>query len=163
MSHSVQSSSSATRPVDSAAEVRSTPLESHPPFQAAVQRAPDGPQKTLTQLLGREKSYVLHDDDEIERIYLLEVDIPTKQRDVRSFTRDSTTWVSNKLKKGAELRWQDIPKDRLKDFEAAKQKEVSNWIKHQAVRRVMKEQHVTKGKIMRMRWIYTLKSDNSPG
>ena len=161
VSHSVQSSSSATRPVDSAVEVQPTPLESHPPFQAAVQRAPDAPQKTLSQLLGREKSYVLHDDDEIERIYMLEVDIPTKQRDVRSFTRDSTTWVTNKLKKGAELRWQDIPKDRLKDFEAAKQKEVSNWIKHQAVRRVMKEQHVTKDKIMRMRWIYTLKSDDS--
>ena len=140
-------------------------LFQHPPFQAAQRRSAGGAASSstasqhLVELLDQGKSYVLEDGAEKCDIFTIEIDVPENKKEIKAFTRDSSTWVSRKLKKGAEMKWQEIPTSRLEDFKRAKDKEVSHWIRESAVRLV--EKQVPKERVMKMRWIYTLKSDNS--
>ena len=139
-------------------------LERHPPFAAAKARAPDKPQEqreamTLSQVLDSEKMYLIADDEATTEMVMMSVDLPSSNKDMKNFIRDSETWVSKKLKKGVELQWKSIPQSRIEDFQKAKAKELSNWISQKAVR-LVKEQ-VPANRVMRMRWIYTVKEDNS--
>jgi hypothetical protein len=113
----------------------------------------------LHELLHGDKSYIVEDGEPMSCVYTITMDLPDNKRDLKEFVKDSTKWVSRKLKKGAELKCKDIPKDRLADFEKAKLKELNSWIKEKAVKLVTKE--VDKSRVMRMRWIYTLKQDDT--
>ena len=156
------------------ANVRETkpPLFQHPPFLAAQERAsaarssasssmvaPECETESLLSLLQAEKSYVVSDSEETFPVYQVEVELPQTRKEMKSFVKDSETWVARRLKKGAELRWQDIPKSRLADFQKAKEKEVSSWIQQSVVKLVHKQ--VPQHRVMKMRWLYTLKADNS--
>ena len=135
-------------------------LQTHPPYLAAQRRSSEGVMnQTLHELLHGDKSYIVEDGDPMSCVYTITMDLPDNKRDLKEFVKDGTKWVSRKLKKGAELKWKDIPKDRLADFEKAKLKELNSWIKEKAVKLVTKE--VDKSRVMRMRWIYTLKQDDT--
>ena len=136
------------------------PLYRHPQFQDTQRRAPDLGEWTLHDLLKAEKTFVVEDGEETSSVFHISVPLPEDRREIKKFVRDSTTWVSNKMKKGAELKWTHIPKHRLADFQKAKDKELSHWIQQSAVR-LAKKQDVPPERVVRMRWLYTLKSDNS--
>lgn len=85
--------------------------------------------------------------------------MPENKKEMKQFTHDSESWVAKKIKKSAELRWQDIPRHRIDDFKRAQDKEVSSWVREAAVKLVNKE--VPAGRVMKMRWLYTTKADGS--
>ena len=130
------------------------PLYRHPQFQDAQRRAPDLGEWTLHDLLKAEKTFVVEDGEETSSVFHISVPLPEDRREIKKFVRDSTTWVSNKMKKGAELKWTHIPKHRLADFQKAKDKELSHWIQQSAVR-LAKKQDVPPERVVRMRWLYT--------
>ena len=80
---------------------------------------------------------------------------------MKRFTKDSQSWVHSRMKdkKGVELKWNEIPKDRISDFQNAKSKEISNWLKQSAVR--LANKHVPKERTLRMRWVFNIKHDGS--
>ena len=145
------------------------PLYEHPMFQAAQQRSKSTPRLTdaemieadvtLDQLLKSEKSYVIEDGMQTSSVCVIDVPMPNSRKELKSFTRDSETWTSNKMKKQSELRWRDIPKERIADFQQAKAKEVSHWIKQRAVKLASKS--VPLNRVVRMRWLYTIKQDGT--
>lgn len=92
-------------------------------------------------------------------VYTIEVPLPETKKEIKNFASDSTRWVSKKLKRGVELRWQDIPADRVEDFKKAKLKELNSWLREKAVKLI--HHRVSAGRTMRMRWIYTLKHDDT--
>ena len=134
-------------------------LFSHPTFKEAQQRLGGESEKTLADLLNEGKSYVLDEQEETAFVFQISIPLPETQRDVKAFVRDSENWVTKKMKQGSELTWSQIPKDRIADFQKAKDKEISNWVRENAVRLVHHE--VPESRTIRMRWIYTLKADNS--
>ena len=138
------------------------PLFQHPPFVAAQRRSEGGSTSsalTLDELLFMDKAYVVEDGEEMTTVFMASIPLPEAKKDLKNFAKDSTAWVSKKLKRGAELRWKDIPASRLEDFNKAKLKELNSWIKEQAVKLVHGK--VDESRVMKMRWIYTLKSDDS--
>ena len=139
-------------------------LEKHPPFAAAKARAPDQPRKpepamTLDELIDCEKMYIVQDDAPTTELVMMTVPLPDNKQDLKKFVKNSERWVAKRMKKGAEVQWKDIPLERLDDFQKAKAKELSNWIQESAVRLVKND--IPKDRIMKMRWIYTVKEDNS--
>ena len=90
---------------------------------------------------------------------VIEIPLPEKKKEVTSFSRDPQAWVSAKMKKGAELKWGQIPPERIADFQKAKGKELGNWTRERAVR--LAEKHVPHDRVVRMRWIFTTKADGS--
>ena len=139
---------------------KKTELEQHEPFVRAQVRAPDAQMHlTLHELLHQERTYVVTEGEPVAPVYHLEVPLPDTKKEMKKFLRDSETWVSQKIRKGVELKWSDIPQDRIEDFKKAKAKEISNWISQEAIRLVRKA--VPKHRIMKMRWIYTIKHDDT--
>ena len=67
--------------------------------------------------------------------------------------------MDNKQDEGSELKWSQIPQSRIPDFEKAKLKEVTNWVQEHAVK--LWHDKVPPDRILKMRWIYTIKQDNS--
>ncbi len=137
------------------------PLFERPPFQAAQRRQVEKVEietKSLSELLRPEKALVV-DGEAFERVYHIEVDLPETKKEMKHFTQDAESWVAKKVKKSAELRWHDIPHHKLEDFRKAKDKEVSSWVRESAVKLVNKE--VPANRIMKMRWLYTTKTDGS--
>ena len=63
------------------------------------------------------------------------------------------------MKKSSELKWHEIPKERIEDFQQAKMKEVSHWVKQRAVK--LAEGKVPSDRVVKMRWLYTVKADQS--
>lgn len=92
---------------------------------------------------------------------ILQVDIPLPETKVemKKFLKDSEQWTTNKMKKGSELKWSQIPQSRIPDLEKAKLKEVTNWVQEHAVK--LWHDKVPPDRILKMRWIYTIKQDNS--
>ena len=140
-------------------------------FQAAVRRAelaessqpaphPDS-DMTLLDLLHQSKSYVVEDGQPMEDLFELEVPLPATGKEMKSFVRDSETWVSRKMRRNTDMKWHEIPKERHEDFKKAKAKEISNWIREAAVKIVSDKFQVPKHRCMKMRWIYTIKGDGS--
>eukprot|EP00435_Cladocopium_sp_Y103_P009291 s2999_g2.t1 len=144
-----------------AAPRHGTPLERHPPFQAAVARASqqDAGELTLQQLLQDPTVFSLEDVEETEQICMVDVPLPSNKKEMRSFIQDSNTCVSRKVKKGVELKWREIPADRLEDFQKAKAKEISSWVRESAVKLASKD--VPRSRLLKMRWIYTIKHDDT--
>ena len=150
----------------------SSALAQHPPFVAAQERAreqeksgkvPAKEEKgkvSLAELIDDESIYQVSPSDEVEQVCFLEVPLPETKREFQKFTRDSSSWVSNKVKKGAELKWKDIPKDKVPSFYDAIHKELTNWVKEAAVKRASKD--VPRERLLKMRWIFTIKQDGSP-
>lgn len=137
-------------------------LEQHPPFQAARERAQARETRghlSLAELLEDATIFQAVEESPTEQVLQVEVPLPENRSELKKFMRDSTTWVSNKLKKGVEIKWKDIPQNRIEDFKQAKAKELKNWIRQAAVRLVSHE--VPRDRLLRMRWIYTLKQDGS--
>ncbi len=97
--------------------------------------------------------------DEATEVFQMEVALPDDRKELKCFTQNSQEWVSKKLKKGAEIKWHQIPAHRLEDFQKAKAKEISNWIKEGAVK--LFKGDVPRHRLMKMRWIFTIKHDNS--
>ena len=117
------------------------------------------PAMTLNDLLDAEKTFLIADGDPVTDMVYMSVPLPETNGDMKQFVKNSEKWVSKKMKKGVEIKWKDVPVDRLEDFKKAKTKELSNWIREKAVRLVSKD--VPAHRIMKMRWIYTVKEDNS--
>ena len=144
-------------------------LLKHPPFQRAVERSSDKksiPGASSADLVEEIFNNTTADqpDWELEDalpICALEVSLPESKKELTRFTRDSETWVSRKIKKGTEIKWSQIPKDRIPDFRKAMDKEVSHWIKEGAIR-LVKEQ-VPPSRVLKMRWVYTIKRQLSQG
>ena len=145
----------------SASHGSSTPLQQHEPFRSAQARAEDWEKssRTLHDLLKSGQAFSVEEGQATESILQIEVPMPQKQSELKKFMTDSSTWLSGKLKKGVELRWRDIPQERIADFQQAKAKEVSNWVKQSALRLVKHD--VPKDRLIRMRWLYTLKHDDT--
>ena len=138
------------------------PLHQHPMFQAAqarLQPKPDDMQLTLNELLKREKTYVVDESEPSSMICHIEVAMPDNKKELKKFSRDSETWVMNKMKKQAEIKWKDIPRERLADFQKAKDKEINQWLQQGAVKLASKT--APPGRLIRMRWLYTIKQDGS--
>lgn len=66
----------------------------------------------MLDLLDLEKSYVVDDGEAKSEIFSIEIAMPETKQDIKAFMKDSNTWVSRKLKKGAEMKWQEIPVSR---------------------------------------------------
>lgn len=130
-------------------------LEASAPSEPPEQRRG----QTLHDLLHDKSVFAVQEGEPVEQIFTMSVDLPETKKDMKSFVKDSSKWVQNKMKKGVELQWRDIPADRLADFQMAKQKEINNWRKEKAIKLIRHE--VPKSRVMRMRWIYTLKHDQS--
>ena len=93
------------------------PLLQHPPCQAAQQRArqqADLMNMSLEELMKTEKTFLIDDEEPTSTVFQITVSLPENQKELKKFTRDATTWVSNKLKKSSELQWNKIPQHRLK-------------------------------------------------
>ena len=90
---------------------------------------------------------------------LLKFPLPENKRDVKRFAKDSQSWVNGRMKdkKGVELKWSEIPKHRIPDFQQAKAKELSNWLKQSAVR--LAGQHAPRERTLRMRWVFNIKQE----
>ena len=144
-------------------------LESHPPFQRARERASatisSSSQKAIDlvnlcdEVFSLKASPEFNSEESVGLVFQLEVAMPDNKKDLKRFTRDSETWVSRKMKKGVDLKWAQIPKDRIADFIAAKDKEVSNWVRENAIR--LTKDKILPHRAMRMRWVYTIKQDGS--
>lgn len=150
-------------PGAASASSHGTPLTAHPPFQRAQQRAPDSASlekedADLFAILEASESCP-EDVEDKNLVYSVSVPLPETHREMKRFIRDSQNWVAGKMRKGAELRWHEIPKEMIPEFQKAKDKELHNWISQEAVK-LIKEQ-VPKHRTVQMRWIYTIKSDNS--
>ena len=117
--------------------------------------------RTLSELIGAAETVdpAMALDEAFSWACQVEVALPEDRKNLKQFIQNSEKWVSKKLKKGAELKWAQIPKDRYPDFEKAKEKEIGNWLKQQAIKLV--ERDVPKNRVLRMRWIFTIKHDNS--
>lgn len=102
---------------------------------------------------------MIEDAEETSIICHVEVDMPDNKKELKKFTRDSETWVSNRLKKQAEVKWKDIPANKVEDFKKAMSKEVTQWIKQGAVK--LFRGKVPAERLMRMRWVYATKQDHS--
>ncbi len=113
----------------------------------------------LAELPDDESLHHVSPEDEVEQVCFLEVPLPDTKREFQKFSRDSSSWVSNKVKKGAELTWKDIPKDKVPNFYDAMHKELTNWVKEAAVKRA--SQDVPRSRLLKMRWIYTFKQDGT--
>ena len=95
--------------------------------------------------------------DESLILCVYEMPLPQDTRDKKKFLRDSAAWVVQKMKKGSEMKVSQMTPEQLESFKAAKKTEVQNWIREQAVRGV--SHYVPRERIMRMRWVLTLKDD----
>ena len=110
------------------------PLFSHPPFQEAQQRSRnlenrDIPDMTLSELLNRDNLFNVEEATNTDDawVFQIEISLPEKRKDLKSFQKDAQGWISSKMRKGAELKWGQIPAARIPDFQKAKAKELGNW------------------------------------
>ena len=144
-----------------AAPSHGSALDQHPPFQAAVRRKQmheiEG--MTLNEVLQDPQAFHVEEGQETASVCMLTVPLPETKREMKGFIHDSNTWVSKKVKRGVDLKWHEIPADRIEDFQKAKAKEISNWVKEAAVKLASKD--VPRSRLLKMRWIYTIKQDNS--
>jgi hypothetical protein len=152
-------------PGASSSSSHGSPLDQHPPFQAAQRRADarEKPlmEKTMTELLEDEGVFHVERGEQTAMVFSVEIPLPENKRDVKRFAKDSQSWVNGRMKdkKGVELKWSEIPKHRIPDFQQAKAKELSNWLKQSAVR--LAGQHVPRERTLRMRWVFNIKQDGS--
>ena len=139
----------------------SSELERHPPFQRAQERAESGAQASLSlvDIYDMATSFSVDEADDNPYVCYVAIDMPDNKKDMKKFLRDSETWVQKKIKGGSGLKWSQIPKDRIADFLRAKDKEVSNWIRESAIR--LTQDKVPRDRVIRMRWLYTIKADGS--
>ena len=139
-----------------------SPLTEHPPFQRAQQRNEIGKSDFIEAFFaGSGMECEARDEVSPVLVDIFQVDIPLPETKVemKRFLKDSESWTTNKMKKGSELKWSQIPRSRIDDFEKAKLKEVNNWIQEHAVK--LWHDKVPSDRILKMRWIYTIKSDDS--
>ena len=141
-----------------------TELEQHPPFQRAKKKAADWESikdLSLSELLDDGALFSVESTNTEDRAQVMEVSIPLPQSrtDLKKFVKNSASWTAKQMKKGVEMKWRDIPADRIEDFQRAKAKEIDNWVKQAAMR--LAPDDTSRKQLMKMRWIYTLKSDNS--
>lgn len=132
-------------------------LLEHPPFVAAQRRARQQEHGDIMAMLDSE--ILPQAGEETMCVFHVSVEMPSTKKEAKSFSKNAEAWMAAKLKKGSELKWNEIPKDRLQDFQQAKMKEINNWLREKAVR--LASEKVPQDRVVRMRWIYTIKSDNT--
>ena len=137
-------------------------LMQHPPFVAAQKRAPDigGAEIGVAEIEAiLESQHSGEEEQELVSVFHVTIAMPETRKEAKDFSRSADAWVAAKLKKGSELKWNEIPKDRIQDFQQAKMKEINNWLREKAVK--LASEKVPSERVVRMRWIYTIKSDNT--
>ncbi|CAE7943401.1 RE2 [Symbiodinium necroappetens] len=97
-------------------------------------------------------------DDEL-LVCKFEIKLPERANQWKKFNRDATSWVVNDLRKN-EVKYARLNPEEKKQFDAAKTSEINQWIKEKAVKRATAE--IPRGRVMRMRWVLTWKSDPQP-
>ena len=98
--------------------------------------------------------------------YALEIPLEEVDLDYLSeHPKKASIWLSKKLEaRGKELRWSQMPLSQKKQFDEAQCKELSQVMTSKAVRSLtaQEELNVDHSRVMAMRWVMTVKSDNSP-
>ena len=93
-----------------------------------------------------------------EAMVFLSVDLPDDEKGMKKFRRDPETWVAHKVKKSPEIKLHKVSAEKQEEFKAAKGLEVTQWIQSAACRAVEKDKHIPADRIMKMRWVLTVKS-----
>ena len=88
----------------------------------------------------------------------IEVPIPKGDSEWKRMRRDPTAWLVKATRKQEVSYGKLVPEERIK-FDAAKEAEVSQWVKEAAARRV--EGLIPSNRIMWMRWVLTYKENGS--
>ena len=88
----------------------------------------------------------------------IEVPLPRKDSDWKRMRRDPTAWMVKAMRK-QEVSYGKLAQEERTKFDAAKEAEVSQWIREAAARRV--EGSIPPERIMRMRWVLTYKEKGS--
>ncbi|CAJ1376507.1 unnamed protein product [Effrenium voratum] len=93
-----------------------------------------------------------------EAMVFLSVDLPDNEKGMKKFRRDPETWVAHKVKKSPEIKLHKVSAEKQEEFKAAKGLEVTQWIQSAACRAVEKGKYIPADRIMKMRWVLTVKS-----
>ena len=114
---------------------------------------------TLSELLDHSNIFNTEGVSQPENVWVftIEIPMPEKKKDLKTFQKDAPGWVSSKMRKGAELKWAQIPAEKIPEFQKAKAKELGNWTREKPVK--LAEKYVPPERVVRMRWIYTTESD----
>ncbi|CAJ1424831.1 unnamed protein product, partial [Effrenium voratum] len=93
-----------------------------------------------------------------EAMMFLSVDLPDDEKGMKKFRRDPETWVAHKVKKSPEIKLHKVSTEKQEEFKTAKALEVTQWIQSAACRAVEKGKYIPADRIMKMRWVLTVKS-----
>ena len=100
-----------------------------------------------------------------EHIYALE--IPFERDDLiylANHPKKATAWLSKKMEsKGKELRWNQLPLEKKKEFDDAQARELSQVLVSRALRSLTADEklNLNPKSVMNMRWVLTTKSDGT--
>ena len=143
---------------------------SYDPAPAAVQH--DRPTTELFQqpLFKKQRQELYGMDDEetfmVEQaedwqdnlVCSLDLELPQTKKEWKLMKRSPTAFFVRKAK-GVEVKWHLLSPEEKQKFEIAKQAEVNQWLKAQAVRRV--QGAVPHDRVVKMRWVLTHKESGA--
>ena len=88
----------------------------------------------------------------------IELPLPSKSSEWRSLKRNAEAYFVKKLK-GAEVKRHELSEAKKKEFDAAKQAEVSQWLAASAVKKAIGP--IPRDRLVRMRWVLTHKESGA--
>ena len=99
-------------------------------------------------------------DEAHDLVYGVEIPMPADEKSWRKILKDPSKFAAKSVQKGAEVSWGRLDPEQRKAMAAAKNVEVEQWVKEEVCKRY--KGVIPAGRMMKMRWVPTLKSTDSP-
>ena len=93
-------------------------------------------------------------------VYGVEIPIPENEAAWRKILKDPCKFAAKSVQKGAEVSWHKLDAKQREAMQAAKLTEVDQWVKEEVCQKF--KGIIPAGRLMRMRWVLTLKSTSDP-
>lgn len=93
-------------------------------------------------------------------VFSVEIPMPENEAAWRKILKNPSKFAAKSVQKGAEVAWSKLDATQRKAMQAAKMAEVDQWVKECVCQRY--KGVIPAGRLMRMRWVLTLKSTSNP-
>ena len=139
----------------------STPQPDDTPFlrQRRKHEQDDRPLHVKKRAL--EEAILWCSEEKNDFVYSVEIPMPENEAAWRKILKDPSKFAAKSVQKGAEVSWGKLDPQQQAAMAEAKQAEVSQWIQESVCKRYRGV--IPASRLMKMRWVLTLKSTSDPG